>query len=246
MEINYTFYFFAFLRKMIKKLLTFCYWQDRKIHPRQRGCTLGCIQSAVHRQADDDGRTALAGIGRAQNRAVLLHPGFGQIPQLSGRYDLYPANPDAVPPSRPRTQRTLACAGALPDGRVREHFFAERYIPVGAGHYAFPRHFLLHHLESKNHCVLVHLDGIRQTPEGSPSFYATGADKSCQPVGIYQSAYISGKISVHGALQTGTRRISGLLQQPQNQGKTKGLAACNSQTTSPFGYLNNFYFKIWP
>ena len=32
-----------------------------------------------------------------------------------------------------------------------------------------------------------------------------GADKSCQPVGIYQSAYISGKISVHGALQTGTR-----------------------------------------
>mgnify|MGYP000994152766 CR=1 FL=1 len=28
MEINYTFYFFAFLRKMIKKLLTFCYWQD--------------------------------------------------------------------------------------------------------------------------------------------------------------------------------------------------------------------------
>ena len=33
MEINYTFYFFAFLRKMIKKLLTFCYWQDRKINP---------------------------------------------------------------------------------------------------------------------------------------------------------------------------------------------------------------------
>ena len=70
-----------------------------------------------------------------------------------------------------------------------------------------------------------------------------GADKSCQPVGIYQSAYISGKISVHGALQIGTRRISGLLQQPQNQGKTKGLAACNSQTTNPFGCLNNFYFK---
>ena len=30
MEINYTFYFFAFLRKMIKKLLTFCYWKDSK------------------------------------------------------------------------------------------------------------------------------------------------------------------------------------------------------------------------
>ena len=29
------------------------------------------------------------------------------------------------------------------------------------------------YLESKNHCVLVHLNGIRQTPEGSPSFYAT-------------------------------------------------------------------------
>ena len=33
MEINYTFYFFAFLKKVIKKLLTFCYWQDLKIHP---------------------------------------------------------------------------------------------------------------------------------------------------------------------------------------------------------------------
>ena len=33
MEINYTFYFFAFLRKMIKKLLTFCYWKDRQVHP---------------------------------------------------------------------------------------------------------------------------------------------------------------------------------------------------------------------
>ena len=31
MEINYTFYFFAFLRKMIKKLLTFCYWQNGEI-----------------------------------------------------------------------------------------------------------------------------------------------------------------------------------------------------------------------
>ena len=30
MEINYTFYFFAFLRKMIKKLLTFCYWKSNK------------------------------------------------------------------------------------------------------------------------------------------------------------------------------------------------------------------------
>ena len=33
MEINYTFYFFAFLRKMIKKLLTFCYWKDCEVDP---------------------------------------------------------------------------------------------------------------------------------------------------------------------------------------------------------------------
>ena len=31
MEINYTFYFFAFFEKVIKKLLTFCYWQNCKI-----------------------------------------------------------------------------------------------------------------------------------------------------------------------------------------------------------------------
>ena len=31
MEINYMFYFFTFLKKVIKKLLTFCYWQNRKI-----------------------------------------------------------------------------------------------------------------------------------------------------------------------------------------------------------------------
>ena len=31
MEINYTFYFFAFLKKVIKKLLTFCYWQNGEV-----------------------------------------------------------------------------------------------------------------------------------------------------------------------------------------------------------------------
>ena len=45
------------------------------------------------------------------------------------------------------------------------------------------------------------------------------------------------------SLQTGTDRISGLLQQPQDQGKAKGLAACNSQTASPFGCLNNFLLQ---
>ena len=28
----YAFYFFAFLKKVIKKLLTFCYWKDSKIY----------------------------------------------------------------------------------------------------------------------------------------------------------------------------------------------------------------------
>ena len=31
MEIIYTFYFFAFLKKVIKKLLTFCYWKDSTV-----------------------------------------------------------------------------------------------------------------------------------------------------------------------------------------------------------------------
>lgn len=52
MEINYTFYFFAFLRKMIKKLLTFCYWKDRQVHPDQCRCPAGSLQSAADRQAD--------------------------------------------------------------------------------------------------------------------------------------------------------------------------------------------------
>ena len=34
--------------------------------------------------------------------------------------------------------------------------------------------------------------------------------------------------------------ISRLLQQPPYQSETKGLAACFSQTTSPFSCLNNF------
>ena len=32
MEIIYTFYFFAFLKKVIKKLLTFCYWSYEQIY----------------------------------------------------------------------------------------------------------------------------------------------------------------------------------------------------------------------
>ena len=36
----------------------------------------------------------------------------------------------------------------------------------------------------------------------------------------------------------------GLLQQPTYQGNAEGLAACSSQTTSPFGCLNNFFAKL--
>ena len=31
MEIIYTFYFFAFFEKVIKKLLTFCYWNNSQV-----------------------------------------------------------------------------------------------------------------------------------------------------------------------------------------------------------------------
>lgn len=40
------------------------------------------------------------------------------------------------------------------------------------------------------------------------------------------------------SLQTGIYGILGS-PRPQNQDKAKGLAACNSQTASPFGCLNN-------
>ena len=46
MEINYTFYFFAFLRKMIKKLLTFCYWQNSQKHPNFRSSAAVCLYPA--------------------------------------------------------------------------------------------------------------------------------------------------------------------------------------------------------
>ena len=128
-----------------KKSLTTRFGQNGEVDFGKCGCAPCSIQPSVHRQADDDRRTALAGVGRAQNRAVLLHPGLGQVAELSGRYDLYPTYPDAVSTSRPHTQRTLACAGALPYGRVRQHFLAKRHLFVGIGHDAFPRYFLLHH-----------------------------------------------------------------------------------------------------
>ena len=83
-------------------------------------------------------------------------------------------------------------------------------------------------------CWTRHLQKFR-TEQTSFSIFLWAAQK--------WAAVLAG-VPLHGTLQTGTDRISRLLQQPQNQGKAKGLAACNSQTASPFGCLNNFYFKI--
>ncbi len=72
-----------------------------------------------------------------------------------------------------------------------------------------------------------------------------GADKSCQPVGIYQSAYISEKFQ---SMEHFKQELVEYLDYYNNRRirVTKGLAACNSQTTSPFGYLNNFTSKYGP
>ncbi len=44
MEINYTFYFFPFFEKVIKKLLTFCYWQDLKVDSGELWRTAGSFR----------------------------------------------------------------------------------------------------------------------------------------------------------------------------------------------------------
>ena len=59
-----------------------------------------------------------------------------------------------------------------------------------------------------------------------------------------KTSCFSCKISVHGTLQTSVYRLPGLLQQPTHQGIVIGLATCHSQTTSPFGCLNNFVLRI--
>ena len=58
------------------------------------------------------------------------------------------------------------------------------------------------YLESKNHCVLVHLDGIRQTPEGSPSFYATFVSRTRASIFCWnfsegwKSSFISSRLGI--------------------------------------------------
>ena len=44
MEIIYTFCFFAFFEKVIKKLLIFCYWQDLKVDSGELWRTSGSLR----------------------------------------------------------------------------------------------------------------------------------------------------------------------------------------------------------
>ena len=88
MEINYTFYFFAFLKKVIKKLLTFCYWKDRKVYFDIGWCTSGSVQSETNRQPDLYGRTGLIQYWGEKSSTVLLYSGCRHQHELSGRHDL--------------------------------------------------------------------------------------------------------------------------------------------------------------
>ena len=88
MEINYTFYFFAFFEKVIKKLLTFCYWQDCEVDFDFCWCPSDSVQSETDRQSDLYGRTGPVQHRREEGRTVLLYPGCGYQYELSGRHDL--------------------------------------------------------------------------------------------------------------------------------------------------------------
>ena len=128
-----------------KKSLTFCFRQDCEVDFDFCWCPSGSVQSETDRQSDLYRRTGLIQYRGEKSSTVLLYSGCRHQYELSGRHDLHTTHPNAVSPSRPRTQRTLACAGALPYGRVRQHFLAKRHLFVCPCHHAFPRYFLLHH-----------------------------------------------------------------------------------------------------
>ena len=92
MEINYTFYFFAFFEKVIKKLLTFCYWKDCEVDFDFCWCPSDSVQSETDRQSDLYGRTGSVQHRREEGRIVLLYPGCGYQYELSGRHALVVAN----------------------------------------------------------------------------------------------------------------------------------------------------------
>ena len=113
MEINYTFYFFAFLRKMIKKLLTFCYWQDCEIYFDFCWCPSGSVQSETDRQSDLYRRTGLIQYRGEKSGTVLLYSRCGHQYELSGRHDLQQSVSDTVLCGRPEVRRKASNSGTL-------------------------------------------------------------------------------------------------------------------------------------
>ena len=61
----------------------------------------------------------------------------------------------------------------------------------------------------------------------------------------WKANVLPAKNPVYRTLQTRTNCIFEFLQEQTKQGKIKRLAACTSQTASPFGCLNSFQLKIW-
>ena len=83
---------------------------------------------------------------------------------------------------------------------------------------------------------MLHIHVLLVAPLGAHHMTEPGTDQHQGGVSVRECPHHAGPAA--------DLPIQPLLQQPQDQGKAKGLAACNSQTASPFGCLNNFYFKI--
>ena len=60
--------------------------------------------------------------------------------------------------TRPCPSGTASRAGPLPDGRVRQHCFAQGQLPVCTGDHAFSRHFLFHHC-AEHRPAEIHVQG---------------------------------------------------------------------------------------
>ena len=92
MEINYTFYFFAFLKKVIKKLLTFCYWKNsqvdfdflRRSPCRVRHCRVGTKNlSAYLRKMAVDGYVVQLDLPELKELVSLLRRSSNNLNQLT-------------------------------------------------------------------------------------------------------------------------------------------------------------------
>ena len=113
MEIIYTFYFFAFLKKVIKKLLTFCYWQDCEVDFDIGWCPSGSFQPETDRQSDLYGRTGFIQYRGEKSSTVLLYSRCGHQYELSGRHDLQQSVSDTVLCGRPEVRRKASDSGTL-------------------------------------------------------------------------------------------------------------------------------------